>query len=75
MNMVVPGGASILFEVTVSELDGVSSFELSNLAELNFADKGNRVTCPGVDLEILTPVGEGVTGFTESGHLITQALG
>jgi hypothetical protein len=74
LNMVVPGGASVLFEVTISESDSVSSFELSNLAEMNFADKGNRVACPGVVLEILTPVGEAVTGLTASGHLVTKSL-
>ena len=74
VNMVIPGGASTLFEVTVSESDSVSSFEISNSAELDFATGGNRVACPGVELQILTPVGQGVTGFTASGQLITEAL-
>lgn len=72
--MVIPGGASVLFEVSVQESDSVSSFEISNSAQLDFATRGRRVACPGVDLEILTPVGVGVTGFNSEGHLVTQPL-
>jgi hypothetical protein len=73
VDMVVPGGASVLFGVTLSVSDSISAPE-SNMAEFDFATGGNRIACPGIDLEILTPVGDGVTGLTPTGQLVTQPL-
>jgi hypothetical protein len=72
--MVVPGGASVLFEVMVQVLDTVSSAETANSTSLDFATGDNRVACPGIELEILTPEALGVTGLTLSGDLVTQPL-
>ncbi|TAM68924.1 MAG: hypothetical protein EPN48_09540 [Microbacteriaceae bacterium] len=56
--MVVPGGASVLFMVTLTINTSVSDFEISNEVDADFATGGNRIISPGLTLEILTPVAD-----------------
>lgn len=53
--MVIPGGASVLFMVTLRINTSVSDFEISNAVDADFATGANQVGSPGLALEILTP--------------------
>ena len=54
--MVVPGGASVLFMVTLAVNTSVSAFEISNSVEADFATGNNRIVSPGLTFQVLTPI-------------------
>ena len=54
--MVVPGGASVLFMVTLAVNTSVSAFEISNSVDADFATGNNRIASPGLTLQVLTPL-------------------